>query len=151
MKARLLFLILILGTFFCYGQQSPTIKKVEIYALRFMSTYLIAIDRNDILKMNPLYVRVVDIDEIEKTNISGLVKNLKKSDSNQFPDDYRAIIILHYSNSKRHTYYVASGSGGIINNNNLYEVNYSLITAVYSFLPDDYFTSFYKSYPEAFK
>lgn len=151
MRTKLFFLTLILSTLFCYGQQPPIIKKVEIYALRFMSNYLIAIEKNDIKKMNPLYVKVIDVDEIAKANLSYLVANLKKSNNNQFPDDYRAMIILHYSNSKSYTYYVASGSGGIVSDNNLYEVNYPLIAGIYSFLPDDYFTSFYKSYPEAFK
>ena len=151
MKANLFFLIFIFNTFFCFGQQSPTIKKVEIYALKFMTNYLIAIDKKDLKKMKPLYVRVVNTEEIEDANIFGLVTNLKKSDSIQLPDDYRAMFILHYSNSKKYTYYIEAGPGEIVCDNKLYDVNYPLIAAIYSFLPDDYFTCFYKKNPEVFK
>ena len=151
MKTNLFILTFILITLFCYGQQPPTIKKVEIYALRFMTNYLIAVDKNDIQKMKPLYVKIINEDEIVKANISGLIGNIKRLTNNQFPNDYRAMFILHYSNSKKYIYYIASGSGGIVCGDNLYEVNYPLVAAIYSFLPDDYFTSWYKNYPEVFK
>lgn len=151
MSAKWFFLTLIFSPIFCYGQQSSTvIKKVEVYALRFMSTSLIAIGKNDIKEMSPLYVRVVDTDEIANANISELVANLEKRDNDQLPDDYRALFILHDANSKKYTYYIASGSGGIVSKNNLYKVSYPLIAAIYSFFPDDYFTSFYTNHSEVF-
>ena len=151
MKTKLFFLIFFSSSLFCYGQPPPTIKKVEIYALPFMTEYIINIDKNDIKKKKPLYVRVVDMEEISRSNISRLTSNLVKVEDSYFPYDYRAMFILHYSNSKRHTYYIASGSWGIVSKNKLYKVNYPLIAAIYSFLPDEYFTSWYEKYPEVFK
>lgn len=140
-RIMIIFLKIMLGIQ-CYGQEGNVIQKLEIYAVDFFSLYITNINKTDLKKEYGIYVKVIDKDEIRNSNIKYLLTGLEKDESSQLPDDYRAILIVHYKSEKK-TYYIASNSWGIVYDNHVFKVNYSLLAAIYSFLPNRYFKETY--------
>ena len=130
--------------------QKKQITYIEIYGVRFEANYNVGLDWREI-KKSGLYVRVQDSEEIHDIGLISKLSMLEINKKEHMPFDFRAVLIVHYNNKKKETYYFASGTGGIIKNNILYKANYPLIAAIYSFFPDDYFIAGYKDSPELYK
>jgi hypothetical protein len=131
--------------------QSDESVKVKIYALNFMSLYYRDCSIKDV-KREGFYVQTANTNYIKEANFDNLLKHLEKDNNinlNMF-EDYRAILTVYKRGGKKETYFIL-GTGHIVYKNKCYKANYPLIAAIYSFLPDIFFTSFYEKYPDGFQ
>lgn len=98
-------LLLLLASYFglCFSQ-SGTITKIEIYALEFNTLFVTAVERANLTKMDPQYTRITDLNSIQNSRLNQHIKSLEIDKSGYIPSDYRAKLIVHYSNIKKRVF-----------------------------------------------
>lgn len=144
MKYTYIILILLLFVSNATGQRSNKINRIEIYALKYDQFYIADISKKDIKKNYEQYVRVLDNATIQEANLDKYIRDMEPTkDDEYFPHDYRAILIIHRSNGKKKTYYIASSNAGIVDEKGVvYKSNISFISSIYSFLPNYFLNSY---------
>jgi hypothetical protein len=155
MKYILITLLISLSSLFCAAQSE--IKKLEIYAKMYNDSFWggLPTKKSNIKKTHTIYVEIThewaiksskineSIDELKKGRITSeeVIRNLDGEDI------YHALVIVHYSNSRKEKYYI--GSFATYLNNIPYRNKCLFVSTVYSFLPIYYYN--YDEEPDYYK
>lgn len=130
-----------------YAQEGNKIRMVEMYALKYDSTYIFSLDENG-LKKEGICVKIKG-EPINPDEYDGYGFDERKFDfANMKPNvitnqldttDLRAILILHYDNTED-TYFILSKDRGIIKNGILYYPESDIMENIYYYFPRRYYT-----------
>lgn len=139
MKKVTLLIIFLNLILYGYSQESCKIKEIEIYALNYQSMYFANVDKRDLKKEHPIYVKITDKFAIERAMIPVYLTELEINSERNSSDDYRAKVIIHYNFFKKEVFYLTAWSGEFVKGKTTYKANYKLVAALYSFLPEHYY------------